>query len=138
MADLRNFTATGSICFDLDLKRSNEGNAWLVLRVACNGFKKDDTTFIDVKFFGKTAEAAAENLRKGSKIGFSGELKQESWKDKETGKDRSKLVVCAQSLIFLDKKSENLFIFFPKRETKKAAPNGIATNRGMMLILLIS
>jgi hypothetical protein len=38
----------------------------------------------------------------------------------------------------LEKESGNLLNLFPRREIKKAEPNGIATNRGIIITLLIS
>ena len=60
----------------------------------------EETCFIDVKFFGRTAEVANQYLRKGSKLAVEGRLKLEQWQD-QSGQTRSKHVVEVESLEML-------------------------------------
>ena len=60
----------------------------------------EETCFIDLKFFGRTAEVANQYLRKGSKLAVDGRLKLEQWQD-QSGQNRSKHVVEVESLEML-------------------------------------
>ncbi len=57
------------------------------------GERKEATSFIDFKFWGKGGEIFAQYVRKGDPIMIEGALEQESWTDKTTQAKRSKLVV---------------------------------------------
>ena len=61
----------------------------------------NDTCFIEVEAWGKMSELVSGYLKKGSKAGISGYLKQINWQDKE-GKKHSKHIVFLEKLHFLD------------------------------------
>ena len=62
-------------------------------RKSANGEWVDETTFVDVTLWGRTAEVASEYLSKGSPILVEGRLKLDTWET--DGQKRSKLrVVC--------------------------------------------
>ncbi len=46
-----------------------------------NGQKQEEVLFIDLDFFGKSAETAKQFLKKGSNIHVSGRLKLKQWTD---------------------------------------------------------
>ena len=71
-----------------------------------NGQQKDDTTFVDVETWGRTAELVGQYLTKGRGCCIEGRLKMENWEDKTTGQKRSKLIVVADAVHFTDAKSE--------------------------------
>jgi single-strand DNA-binding protein len=71
------------------------------------GDREKLTTWVTIKAFAKQAEFAERWLKKGSAVLVDGELQEEKWKDKETGKDRSKLVVIARHLSFGESKGES-------------------------------
>ncbi len=57
--------------------------------------RKEETTFVDVTLWGRTAEVAGEYLSKGRPVLIEGRLQLDQWQDKTTGDKRSKLrVVC--------------------------------------------
>lgn len=58
---------------------------------------KDETSFIEVAFWGKSAQTVAEQATKGSEMAVVGELKQESWE--RDGKKQSKLIVNSSSFL---------------------------------------
>ena len=66
-----------------------------------NGEKKEETSFVDVTVWGKTAEACSQYTRKGSLVFIQGRLNQERWETNE-GEKRSKIVVVADRVQFLD------------------------------------
>lgn len=61
----------------------------------------DEPSFFDLTLFGRTAEIAAEYAGKGSKVGISGKLKQDTWADKATGEKRSKVKIVVDRLDLL-------------------------------------
>lgn len=67
-----------------------------------NGELKDDTTFVDVEAWGRTAELVGQYLVKGRGCYVDGRLKLESWEDKATGAKRSKLKIVADQVLFTD------------------------------------
>lgn len=58
---------------------------------------EESTSWIPVKFFGELADRARDKLSKGTLITVVGELSEETWVDKPTQKNRSKLIVIAHS-----------------------------------------
>jgi len=71
-----------------------------------NGQQKDETTFVDVEAWGRTAELIGQYLTKGRGCFIEGRLKLDSWDDKETGQKRSKLLVVADNVQFTDSKGD--------------------------------
>ena len=66
----------------------------------------DETCFVDVKLFGRTAEVANQYLKKGSQILIEGRLVLETWND-ATGAKRSKHSIMAENMQMLGKASNN-------------------------------
>ena len=77
--------------------------------------KRKVTTFVDVQVWGANAENLAKLVRKGQEIFVEGALRQEVWDEKETGKNRSKLFVKADSWQFTQYKATE-----ERREAVKA------------------
>lgn len=103
----------GNLTRDIELKVFNTGAKVARFSIAvnrkrknANGQYEDETCFIEVETWGRTAEVVSEFLKKGSKIGVSGYLKQESWTEKD-GAKRSKHIVILEKLDFLDTKAGN-------------------------------
>jgi single-strand DNA-binding protein len=82
--------------------------------------KKKVTTFVDVQVWGSSAENLAKLVRKGQEIFVKGALRQDVWDDKETGKNRSKLFVKADSWQFTQYKASE-----QQRETARAQTQGM-------------
>ena len=57
----------------------------------------ETTSWIPVKFFGDLADRARDKLSKGTLITIVGELSEETWVDKQSSKNRSKLIVIVHS-----------------------------------------
>lgn len=62
---------------------------------------KEETVFVDVTLWGRTAEVAGEYLSKGKPVHIEGKLKLDTWKDKDTGANRQKLKVTGERLQLL-------------------------------------
>lgn len=97
----------GNLTRDIELRYTQSeycvGNAGIaVTRKFKNaqGQIAEETCFIDLKFFGRTAEVVNQYLRKGSKLAVEGRLKLEQWQD-QSGQNRSKHVVEVESLEML-------------------------------------
>jgi single-strand DNA-binding protein len=66
-----------------------------------NGEKREETTFVDVTLWGRTAEIAGEYLKKGRPVLIEGRLQLDTWDDKQSGQKRSKLKVVGEGLQLL-------------------------------------
>lgn len=100
----------GNLTRDIELKYSANGNAIANTAIATsrkftvNGEKKEDVCFMDVTFYGRTAEVANQYLRKGSKVLLEGRIEFQQWVDKDTGTKRSKHVLIVETMQMLDSK----------------------------------
>lgn len=68
---------------------------------AADGTKRDNTTFVEISAFGKTAEIITKYFHKGDPILVEGRLRQESWTDKQSGQARFKLAVIVERFEFV-------------------------------------
>jgi single-strand DNA-binding protein len=108
MNDLNRWTGLGNLTRDPDIKYTKKGNAMAEVSLALNrswlddaGQKKEQVTFVEVTFYGRTAEVAGEYLKRGRQVYVEGRLVLEAWEDKDTGKRRSKLKVMGETLRLL-------------------------------------
>tara|TARA_Y100001934_G_scaffold185867_1_gene219452 strand:+ start:532 stop:945 length:414 start_codon:yes stop_codon:yes gene_type:complete len=96
----------GNLTRDIELRETPGGASVADAGLAVNDRRKqgddwvDETSFIDLTIWGRTAENAAEYLSKGSPILIEGRLKQDSWQN-EQGEKRTKLKVVVDRLQFL-------------------------------------
>jgi single-strand DNA-binding protein len=109
MANFNKVILAGNLTRDPELRYTPKGTAVARLGIAINrrwksetGEMKDDTTFVDVDAFGKTAETIAQYLKKGRPILIEGRLRYDTWEDKQTNQKRSKLGVVLENFQFLD------------------------------------
>ncbi|MDA3962113.1 MAG: single-stranded DNA-binding protein [Planctomycetota bacterium] len=70
-----------------------------------DGNQQEETTFVDVECWGRTAELVGQYLAKGRSCLVEGRLKLDQWEDKD-GNRRSKLKVVADNVQFLDGRGE--------------------------------
>ena len=103
----------GNLTRDLTLNYSQNGTAIAKTGLAVNrrfkgqnGEQKDETMFIDLTIFGRTAEMANQHLSKGKKILVEGRLVLDQWTD-QNGQNRSKHSIAVESIEFLDKKDNS-------------------------------
>lgn len=68
------------------------------------GEQKEETCFIDITFFARSAEIANQYIRKGSKILIEGRLNFEQWSD-QNGAKRSKHTIVVENMQMLDSKN---------------------------------
>jgi single-strand DNA-binding protein len=62
---------------------------------------REEPTFVDVTIFGKRGEAFEKYHRKGASAFLEGELRLDTWEDKNSGAKRSKLYVVANNWEFV-------------------------------------
>ena len=109
MANFNKVILAGNLTRDPELRYTPKGTAIAKIGLAINrkwrneaGELKDETTFVDVDAFGKTAETIGQYLKKGRPILVEGRLRYETWEDKQSGQKRSKLGVVMDSFQFMD------------------------------------
>ena len=109
---MNNVNLIGTIGKDIELKYLPSGSAVASFSIAINqdymkdGQKVKKTSWIDCSVFGKRAETINQYFNKGSRIGITGELDQQTWTDNQ-GQNKSKIIVKVNSFDFIDKKSDN-------------------------------
>jgi len=106
MASYNRVILVGNLTRDPELRYIPSGTAVSEIGLAVNDrIKKDgqwvdETTFVDVTLWARTAEIANEYLSKGSSILIEGRLKLDSWETND-GQKRSKLHVIADRMQML-------------------------------------
>ncbi len=91
--EVRKLSGDKSVCnFGLAINHRYKGG---------DGEMKEETTFVDVEAWGRTAELVGQYLTKGRACFIEGKLKLDQWDDKD-GQKRSKLKVVADNVQFLD------------------------------------
>ncbi|EMI21280.1 single-strand binding protein [Rhodopirellula maiorica SM1] len=106
MASYNRVVLVGNITRDIELKYTQGGTAVTEITIAVNDRRKsasgewvEETTFVDVTLWGRTAEVASEYLSKGSPILVEGRLKLDMWET--DGQKRSKLRVIGERMQML-------------------------------------
>ena len=100
MASYNKVILMGNVTRDPELRYIASGTAVTDITLAVNDRRKtasgewvEETTFVDVTLWGRTAEIAGEYVTKGSPLLIDGRLKLDTWE--KDGKKNSKLrVVC--------------------------------------------
>ena len=108
MASVNKVILIGNCTRDPEVRYTPKGTAVTDLGLAINryytadnGEKREETTFVDVTLWGRTAEVAGEYLGKGKPVFVEGRLQMDSWDDKNTGQKRSKLKVVGDNIQLL-------------------------------------
>ncbi len=103
MSSFNRVILMGNITRNFEVKRTAAGTSIAEISLAVNDRRKnqagewiEDTTFVDVTLWGRTAEVAAEYLEKGSPVLIEGRLKLDTWE--RDGQHRSKLKVIGEAV----------------------------------------
>ena len=93
----------GNITRDIEIRTIATGTAVADFSIAVNEKygEKESVHFFEVTAWGKTAEFVSKYFKKGDPILIEGRLNQETWKDKTTGDNRSKIKITAQKVNFM-------------------------------------
>ena len=68
-----------------------------------DGEEREEACFIDCSLWNQEARDAQRYLTKGKAITIEGRLKLEKWTDKNSGMERSKHVLVAENVTYLEK-----------------------------------
>lgn len=96
----------GNLTRDIEMRYTPSGTAIastgiaVTRKITVNGEKRDETCFIDITFWGRTAEVANQYLSKGSKVLIEGRLRFEQWND-QNGQTRSKHSISVENMEML-------------------------------------
>lgn len=114
MANVNKVTLIGRITRDIELRYTPKGTAVSELAMAVNRVRTDDsgqkieeTTFVDVTLWGRQAELANQYLAKGREVYIEGRLQLDTWQDKQSGQNRSRLRVVGETMQFLGTGNSN-------------------------------
>ncbi|HMO15816.1 MAG TPA: single-stranded DNA-binding protein [Pirellulaceae bacterium] len=105
MASFNRVILVGNITRDIELRKTPQGTPVVDIGLAVNEKVKrndewvEETTFVDVTLWGRTAEVAGEYLAKGSSVLIEGRLKYDSWD--QDGQKRHKLKVIGERMQML-------------------------------------
>lgn len=103
-------TLVGRVGGDPDVKYFESGTVLCKLTLAVRKRSRnpdDQTDWFNLEIWGKTAQIAADYVRKGSLIGVTGSLKFERWQDRNSGSNRSKPVIKVDQLDLLGSKRDS-------------------------------
>ena len=104
---------TGRLGKDVELRYSQAGMPFASFSIAVDasyskdGQKIDKAYWFDISCAGSLAETASKFLSKGNKVLVEGNLEVQEWQDRESGQNRSKVVIRAQRFEFLTPRNEN-------------------------------
>lgn len=102
MSKNNNVDITGNLTRDVEVRYTPKGTAVADISIAINRkYKVDDetreeTTYVDVTYWGRDAENVAKYFKKGDAIRAIGRLSLDQWEDKATGQQRSRLKVVGE------------------------------------------
>jgi single-strand DNA-binding protein len=107
MASVNKVILIGNLGADPETRYLPSGDAVTNIRIATtenwkdkSGERQEHTEWHRVSFFGKTAEIAAEYLKKGSPVYVEGRIRTRKWQDKE-GQDRYSTEIVADRMQLL-------------------------------------
>lgn len=114
MANFNKVVLVGNLTRDPDVRQTPGGMSVTDLGLAVNrtwtdrntNQKNEETTFVDITCWGRTAEIAGEYLSKGRAVLIEGRLKLDEWNDRESGQKRTKLKVVCENMQMLGGRSD--------------------------------
>lgn len=105
MANFNKVMLMGNVTRDIELRYTPKGTAVADVGLAVNrvrsgenGERIEETTFVDITLWGRTAEVAHQYSGKGKPLFVEGRLHMDSWDDKTSGQKRTKLKVVADNI----------------------------------------
>lgn len=107
MSSFNRVILMGNLTRDPEIRQTQTGTSICRFSIAVNrsfpaqdGTVRDETCFVDIDSFGRTAENISKYFSKGKPILVEGRLRQDSWEDKQ-GQKRTKLVVVLERFEFV-------------------------------------
>ena len=112
MASYNKVLLLGNLTRDPDLRSLPSGQNVCELGVAVSrryqsndGRDVEETCFVDVVVWGRSAANCKQYLEKGSQVFVEGRLQLDQWEDRNGGGRRSKLRVVAEQIQFINRRS---------------------------------
>lgn len=122
MLNINKVLLAGNLTRDVELKTLPSGSIVGNFGMAINNRRSDgqeETVFVDITCWNKTAENCSKFIGKGSNVFIEGVLQMESWQGQD-GKKNTKLKVTAMSVQFVSRKNDD------QHSTQSAEPNPYA------------
>lgn len=117
MAYLNKVMLIGNLTADPEVRNMPSGTPLTELRLAVSrtlparngneGERREETVFLDVSCWNRSAEIAAQFLAKGNPVFVEGRLQMDTWEDKQTGQRRSRIRVVADNIQLLQRRENN-------------------------------
>lgn len=108
MANVNKVFLLGNLTRDPEVRSTPSGASVCTLGLAVNrryttskGEDREETCFVDVETWGRQAENCGRFLSKGRPVLVEGRLHQDQWQDKNSGENRSKILIRAENVQFL-------------------------------------
>ena len=123
--NLNDVKIAGNLVKDPELRYTPQGTPVANVSLGVNetytvdNEKRTATTFVDVQLWGTAAANFSKLVQKGQQILVEGALRQDTWEDKQTKQNRSKLFVKAERWQFIQYKATEA-----QREAGKAQAQG--------------
>jgi single-strand DNA-binding protein len=128
MASFNKVILVGNCTRDVELRQVGSGIAVAEVGLAVSDKRKqgekwvEETTFVDVTLWGRTAEVAGEYLKRGNPVLIEGRLKLDTWE--KDGQKRNKLKVVGEKLQLLGgRPSESKESRTPSRPSQRDLPD---------------
>jgi single-strand DNA-binding protein len=103
----------GNLTRDIELRHTSGNQAVANVGIAVNrkwktetGEQREEVTFVDCEAWGRTAEVMSQYLSKGRPVFIEGRLRLDTWQDKTTNENRSKLKVVVDTFQFVDSRQD--------------------------------
>jgi single-strand DNA-binding protein len=129
MASFNRVILVGNLTRDPELRYLASGTAVTDIGLAVNDRRKnqsgewvEETTFVDVTLWGRTAEVCSEYLTKGSPVLIEGRLKLDTW-EAQDGQKRSKLKVVGDRMQMLSGRGQGAGEGGPRPAGRQPARN---------------
>jgi single-strand DNA-binding protein len=108
MGNFNKVLLMGNLTRDIELKYTASNQAVANFGLAVNrryktgeGENREETTFVDLEAWGRTAEVMKQYLTKGRPVFIEGRLKLDQWEDQQ-GQKRSRMRVVVENFQFVD------------------------------------
>lgn len=88
---------------DPQYRQTDGGKSVTTMRVAVPRYGSDKADFLNVVCFDRLAENCHAHLETGRQVAIEGSIRQQTWKDAETGENRGRIEIVARSVQFLGK-----------------------------------
>ena len=119
----------GNLTRNPELRYISGGSAVCEFGIAMNrrfvagGQDREETTFVDIVVWGKSAESCSRFLAKGSSVFIEGRLQLDQWEDQQGGK-RSRLRVVAENVQFVGARRDGGNADAMPQNAPSGQPNG--------------